>query len=423
MLNSIKKMVQKDTNDKTISAKDSKLKGTFGGLSGDQIKKQIELSISGQQNSSLVQSKVGEKAKESLASYKKEKHEQIKVTSNDSLEQELATIFSEGDTATTINMLRQYLNENKGSVDKRYWYMLMNCYEVAQSKNDFEKVALSFAHLFGTSPPSWIYEDVKSKENMVSGKNIMILESILKIEHTQKYKEFLLAAKGEKFCRINLSPCKFDQSEVAALQQFYKLMTDLRKNQVLSVLMGDNNLISFCKLYIQQQNTKILKQEFLEQEELFWLIYLEILQWKGQQEEFENVALEYAMKFEISPPGYEEKGVMKIEKLTNSMAKALESSEEEIEIDKELNANNIENLLKIIEKDFESNKNSEIDLKKVDRIDFAAAGSISYKIQELWSQENHAEKKVIFKNPNELILTLLEMVGVTEFVEIIPRKY
>ena len=89
----------------------------------------------------------------------KEKHEEIKVTSNDSLEQELATIFSEGDTTTTINMLRKYLNENKGAVDKRYWYMLMNCYEVIQSKQDFEKVALSFAHLFGASPPSWIYEE------------------------------------------------------------------------------------------------------------------------------------------------------------------------------------------------------------------------------------------------------------------------
>lgn len=423
MLNSIKKMVQKDTNDKTIATKESKLKGTFGGLSGEQIKKQIELSISGQQNSSLVQSKVGDKAKESLASYQKEKHEEIKVTSNDSLEQELATIFSEGDTTTTINMLRKYLNENKGAVDKRYWYMLMNCYEVIQSKQDFEKVALSFAHLFGASPPSWIYEDVKNKESMVSGKNIMILDTSLKMEHTQKYKDFLLAAKEEKFCRINLSPCKFEQSEIAALQQLYKLMKDLRKNQVLSVLMGDNNLISFCKMYIQQQNVKNLKQEFLEQEELFWLIYLEILQWKGQQEEFENIALEYAMKFEISPPGYEEKGVMKIEKLTNSMAKILETTEEEIELEKELSSNNIEDLLKLIEKNFEENKNAEIDLKKVDRIDFAAAGSISYKIQELWSNEIHTSKKVIFKNPNELILTLLEMVGVTEFVEIIPRKY
>lgn len=423
MLNSIKKMVQKDTNDKTIATKESKLKGTFGGLSGEQIKKQIELSISGQQNSSLVQSKVGDKAKESLASYQKEKHEEIKVTSNDSLEQELATIFSEGDTNTTINMLRKYLNENKGAVDKRYWYMLMNCYEVIQSKQDFEKVALSFAHLFGTSPPSWIYEDIKNKESMVSGKNIMILDTSLKMEHTQKYKDFLLAAKEEKFCRINLSPCKFEQSEIAALQQLHKLMKDLRKNQVLSVLMGDNNLISFCKMYIQQQNVKNLKQDFLEQEELFWLIYLEILQWKGQQEEFENIALEYAMKFEISPPGYEDKGVMKIEKLTNSMAKILETTEEEIELEKELSSNNIENLLKLIEKNFEENKNAEIDLKKVDRIDFAAAGSISYKIQELWSHEMHTGKKVIFKNPNELILTLLEMVGVTEFVEIIPRKY
>lgn len=334
--------------------------------------------------------------------------------------QELATVYSEGGLDYVITTLRNHLSQNNGTVPQRFWYMLMDCYQVVQNKAEFEKVAIAFAYLFSTSPPSWFESDELVKKTVMSGKNIMILEPHFKSVHTDKFKTFLLAAKEEKFCRINVSPCKFELSELVAIEKLYELFKNLRKHKVLSVLMGDNNLINFCKTYINPNlSNKILKDDFLAREDLFWLIYLEILQWKGLEKEFEDLALEFAIKFEISPPGWETSGVMsldKISKLDPSM------DDEEPQIEKSLNSHNIDVLLNMINNGFQNSNKAEIDLSNVETIDFAAAGSISYQIQELWSEPLNTQKRVIFKYPNEMILTLLEMVGVTEFVDIIYRK-
>lgn len=335
--------------------------------------------------------------------------------------QELATIYSEGNLDYVITELRNHLNNNKGNVPQRFWYMLMDCYQVEQNEIEFEKVAIAFAYLFNTSPPSWFVSDDGTKKNVMSGKNIMILEPNFKLSQTEKFKPFLLAAKEEKFCRINVSPCKFELSEYIAIEKLYELFKNLRKSKVFSVLMGDNNLINFCKTYMNPVLTnKTLKKDFLENEKTFWLLYLEILQWKGIEQEFDEVALDFAMKFEISPPGWEQSDVMSLDKV--SKINEIVNENNLLIIEKYLTSNNIDNLLEIINKGFQTSNKAEIDLSSVDTIDFAAAGSISYHIQELWSNTNYSHKKVIFRYPNEMILTLLEMVGVTEFVEIITRK-
>ncbi len=415
------KAVTKTINKSSSSTGNSKT--TFGGLTAEQMKDNLEKS--GKGNSSLAQMKSNSKSetiKERLdntnSSLSMKESGNIRIESSSSLAEDLATIYSEGDINLVIDRLRNYLNQHKGAVDKRYWYMLMDCYQVSNNKVEFEKVALSFARLFDSSPPSWFKEE-DNKKGILGGKNILILEPVFKVSQTEKFKEFLKAAKDEKFCRINLSPCKFDQSEIQALYNLHKLLSDLRKNRVLSVLMGDNNLVPFCKNYISPNSaSRLLREDFLHNEQIFWLIYLEILQWKGRKEDFESLALDFAMKFEVSPPGWEDEGVMKIDKQFEEMSE----SEGSFELESHLTLNNIDNLLNKIRTDFETGDKSEIDLSKVDRIDFSAAGSISHFIQELWMEPDFTEKKVILISPNELILILLEMVGLTEFVEITNKK-
>ena len=87
-----------------------------------------------------------------------------------------------------------------------------------------------------------------------------------------------------------------------------------------------------------------------------------------------------------------------------------------------MNGNNINTLLSKIDKDFETKNHSVLDLSLVNRIDFSAAGSITYHIQELWANPGNMDKKVIIKYPNELVTVLLQMLGVTEVVSIIPRN-
>ena len=341
------------------------------------------------------------------------------IEATSAIEEEVATIFSEGDNDTSIALIKDYFKQNSGKVEPRVWFMLLDLYQVIGAKDDFDKTALAFAHEFGTSPPSWfgeLHTEVK-KDSMGGGKNMIILEPIMKEDYIDKFKELFKVSKKENFCRINVSQCKFEQNSPEILEKFLKLLLDLRKAKVVSVLMGDNNLIAFCKKFIQDANYK-KPPTFENHEQLIWLIYLELLQWKGQLEEFENIALEFAEKFEISPPGWDDKGVMDL----SSVTKDNTEDDNSIGLDKDINGNNIDPLLNYIKSSFEKGSHAEVDMAKIDRIDFSAAGSISFHIQELWSNPSFSNKKVIFKHPNELVIILLHMVGVTEFVHIIPRN-
>lgn len=413
------KNVMKNTSkqsDKKIKpnsdAKSLKNSGSFGGYTQTQIKHYIK---NAGNNESLSTAKVAQEALDALDSYR-EKEPTVKVAASSSFSEIIATIYSEGDAQGAIDKLKSYLNENRGEVDKRFWYMLMDTYQVIGNRQNFERAALAFAQSFGASPPSWHNQEAEEKRNVMAGKNILILEPTFKLEHTERFKEFFKAAKQEKFCRINVSQCKFEQSEVGALKLLYQLFTQLRKTKIMSILMGDNNLIQFCKSYINPNTAnKSLKMQYIEEEEFFWLLYLEILQWKGKREEYEELAFEYAKKFEISPPGWENTGVMVYDKGQE------EDIDERVQLDKVLSSNNINELLELIKQDFEQSNKSEIEFNHVERIDFASAGAISHFIQELWTDDKHKNKEVVFKHPNEMILILLEMVGVTEFVRIVPK--
>lgn len=417
MFNTLKKVINLDSkgedkkvipsNDTNagnrIIPKKNNVRDVFAGLKSEDIKK----SGSG----GLVTATVSEEAKESLKKSKKE--EKASSYFNTSVSETIATLFSEGDIDDALNRLRAYINENEGKVDKRYWFMLMDIYKVLNDEKNFEKVGLLFSNSFGTSPPSWTPNVNNEKKTSVTGKNIIILEQTLTKEYAVKFKEFFKEAKLENFCRINASQCKFDQSDFEGILLFYKLLVDLRKNRVLSVLMGDNNLISFCKSYIDQNSSRNIREDFLSHEQDFWLFYLELLQWKGKKEEFEELSFEYAMKFELSPPDWDKDGVMSNDK---SYENNIEEVVTEIKIDKILLYNNIDVLFNVIKEKSENQNMVEIDLSHVERIDFASVGAIAHFIQEFSSENNN--KQLVFNNPNELIVILFEMLGINEFVTI-----
>jgi ABC-type transporter Mla MlaB component len=351
--------------------------------------------------------------------------ETIIVSASTAIEEEIATIFSEGDDKLAIQTIKNHFKDKQGNVDQRIWFMLMDLYQILKDTHEFEKVALSFAQAFGTSPPSWFGETTveNKKDSLGGGKNMIILEPVLDASYTEKFKELFKSAKKENFCRINVSQCKFEQNEPAILEKFLKLLIDLKKSKIISVLMGDNNLVNFCKKFIDDANfKKHINPAFNDNEQVVWLIYLEILQWKGQHEEFENVALNFAEKFEVSPPGWNDADVMDLNKLGKDLTDTTTNSNNSLILDKNLNDNNINTLLDCISVGFEKSDYVEIDLSTVERIDFSAAGAISFHIQKIWSNPEYEHKKVILKHPNELIIVLLHMVGATEFLHIVPRN-
>jgi ABC-type transporter Mla MlaB component len=391
------------------------------GSKNKMVEPNFEFSV--ESNNNPVESKPITKV-ESASKVDSALQDTIVVSASTAVEEEIATIFSEGEDTLAIQTIKNHFKEKNGIVDQRIWFMLMDLHQILRDTQEFEKVALSFAQVFGTSPPSWFGDKniENKKDSLGGGKNMIILEPVLDASYAEKFKELFKSAKKENFCRINVSQCKFEQNEPPILEKFLKLLIDLKKSKIISVLMGDNNLLNFCKKFIEDQNfKKNINPAFNDNEQVVWLIYLELLQWKGQHEEFENIALSFAEKFEVSPPGWNDTDVMDLNKLGKDLIEPNVNANNPLALDRNLNINNINNLLDHIKLKFEKEDYVEIDLSTVERIDFSAAGAISFHIQELWSNPDYEHKKVILKHPNELIIVLLHMVGATEFLHIIPR--
>lgn len=433
MLGLFRKSADKQTVDKKSQTKDNAMnqlkQKSFGGMSGEQLKNVLNKS-GNSPKMSLVSQEISNSAKNAISEVSKDKTNYnnnlmngIKVSSSNKLFEEIATLFAEGEEKSALDILRQHIKDNKGEVDKKYWFMLLDIYQVNNQKAEFEKTALIFANQFNCSAPSWPNEFKENDKTSITGKNLLILNKINEDEK-EKIKEFIINAKEEKFCRLDVSKLKFEESNLEGFDLLLNTMYELRKSKVLSLLLGENNILNFSKQYIKffnniDNNDNSLNKVYYNNQ-VFWLLYLEVLQWKNRMEEFEDLAIEYAVEFELSAPGWDDNGVMKIE---SSIVH--QQITEDIEVNSNLpeiiTTENVQELFTYInEKAKQIEHEINIDMKEIQRIDFASAGSLLGFTQEFLSKNN--DKKITLTQPNELIYCLLETIGLTDILQIIPKK-
>ena len=335
--------------------------------------------------------------------------------------EELATIFSEGDKDKflILDIIKNYFKEKQGNVEKRIWYMLMDLHQTFENKEEFEKTSLAFAQYFETSPPSWFESNIDNKKNNELGmeENVFIFPKIFQNNYTEEFKIFFNSARKNQFCRINISQCKFESNDADVLVKFIDLLQKLRKDNITTVLMGDNNIIKFIQNFIKDSDSiKNLHSSYLQNPKIVWLANLEFLQWKNKFDEFETFSIKYAEKFEISPPSWDNIKNIRIENIEENISTDFFRVQE-----KELNSNNIELVLKYIDENISTKEHIIIDFSLVERIDFSTAGILSYHTQEIKSQLT-SDKTISIKNPNEMILVLFQILGMNEILNIEPRK-
>lgn len=378
-------------------------------------KNQIEQNLKGNSEQSVLSSiKLSKDAEKSLkASYIDDCYILPTPIINTLLE-DVSFIYSNGQHSLAIEKLRNHLNENKGKVDKEYWYMLMDIYQSLGERAGFERTASSFSSFFSTSPPSWYINEQDVKPNIFAGRNVLIIDQSLN-DMEQKFKEFLKASKIEGFSRININQCDFENSNLEGFQKLYSTLLKINKMNIPATLMGDNKLLNFCKQFINNE-TSSLNEELVNNSSLFWLLYLEVLQWRGEEEEFEILAMEYAEKFEISPPGWETSKIMNSENENDIVA------QDSFTLEKILTRNNIKVIFEDLETKLSKHSHRELDFSKVEKIEYAGVIEFSHFLQNFYGNEDNKDKEIIIKYPNQMIETIFELSNITDFVSIIPKK-
>lgn len=332
---------------------------------------------------------------------------------------EAAIIFASGEERAAAEMILKYLNETKGAVDKRVWYMLLDIYHAIGNRDNFEQLSIHFAKRFGTSPPSWGVgvgdeggASGSAKPAISSGRNVLIIEGGINASVMTKTKEFVHASKEMKTCKIDVSRMRPDSCDLDGFGAFQAVMAQLRKFKVSATLMGEGHVASWLKKRIDATKEK---QDL--QDSPYWLLFLEILQWRGQMEEFEDVSLEYTMTFEVSGPGWEPSGVMTIEA---GSSPPLEDVPEATGIipDELVTDVSVQRLQEQINKALKEDGEAKVNFNTVKRMDFSSAGAFLGYVSSLSDEA----KKITICGPSELIVALFDVVGLSPLVKFEFRK-
>lgn len=336
-----------------------------------------------------------------------------------SVVEEAAIIFASGDESTAADMLTRFLIDTKGNADRRVWFMLLDVFHAMGKRAEFEKIALNYAQKFGASPPSWDFASEALKESGVpvtntktaGGENVLILEGSVRGDLINRVKSFVTAAKAAKSCKIDVSRLKMEHSDVAGFSLLLGAMKDMRKYRVAATLMGENHVAKWLLSRIEEA-----KQSKDVGFQVHWLLYLEILQWRGVKEEFEDLSFEYTVTYEESGPDYRDNEVMTIE--VTAEIEEQSNEEEVIGLHGEITQNVLNKLMDSMSAAVSTKGIVRVDFNNVLRMDFSTAGMFSASLSSL----GVVPQNIIILGASEPIVALMDLVGVSSMVTFVPRK-
>lgn len=325
--------------------------------------------------------------------------------------EEAAALYAVGRHKDAANILTTELSNKKGLCPAPLWYMLLDIYQSTAQMAAFEKLAMFFAKVFDTSPPSW---EETSKPVSGFGRNVMIIEGSPRDVSPEKVRDFIAAAKSLRQARLDLSRTRLEGSEddsMASVRRLLEILPKVRQQKVPIFLMGETQMMSDIRSRIRGSEG--------ETDEL-WLLLFELMQWRGMEESFEDLAVEYAQRFDRCAPGYEIEGAVAL-----SPEKAAPSDESKWIVSGNtltpppvVSDGDATTLIERVELLLSQHESVKIDASAVKTFEYEAASAFS----KFLGVASPSPDRVVIKHPSELLRVLLKIVGAAPYVSVLPRR-
>jgi len=297
------------------------------------------------------------------------------------------------------------------SRDIQPWLMLFDLYQLSGMKQPFEELALQFVVSFERSPPLWI-DTQKTAEPKPAAKiesgNYFALTGALSAASASQFEQLRAVAAQGGNVRLDLS--KVQGADGAGSKLLLQSLQELAK----------------AGAKIQYSGTGMLAEKIKEAAKAggpdareHWLLLLELCQIQGKQVEFEDLAVEYAVTFEVSPPSWvdlpggapaEEPGA------TAQQAEEPVAQNHAFPL-KGVISGTCEQRMKELVQYAAARPEVHIDMAGVSRVEFVSVGMFLNAMIEL----NQGGKKVLIEGANEMVGALLAVMGVGQFATIVKK--
>lgn len=329
--------------------------------------------------------------------------------------EEAAALFSVKEHKRAIDLLVGHLNQTSGNSPKAIWFMLMDAYQAMNQQAAFEKSAALFANFFKTSPPSWDDDEREGAPSSSSmGRNVLVLDGLPSRVREEKLKDYVAAARLDGHAKLDLSRSRLDEDHsqrVDDLRTLLLLMRRLRRYKVQMLLMGENQLVEVLRTVIQRDLP-------VPSAELYWELLLEFLQWRGQEEAYEDLAVSYAIRFGRSAPGFELDGI--VARAPDDQPREVDQDAGDLTPPESLEDPEMETWCNRLESALALGREVlplHLGFSRVRQVSFSAAGILAARLRK-WEKPAAA---FVLSEPTELILALFEITGVAGQVIVEPR--
>ena len=297
-----------------------------------------------------------------------------------------------------IDATEEALTSLLTSDDVRAWHMLFDLYRILGREKDFEQIALDYAVRFETSPPVWRSPNLK--KTLAAPASTHAFPALLDAASVQALNLALADADKNSpvlldFACIQLVDEKGADACIATLEA---ARTSKRKLQVSGV---DRLIQLLLDLNRATQSRPV-----------HWLFLLQLYQLLGRQNEFEDLAVDYAVRFEVSPPSWVTAPAVQVVE-----APAAIPAGDAFTLSGEITPANNAGLQEL--KTYAAgHADVVVDMAQVTRVDYASVSQlISLLMQFLTTGKN-----ITLRGHNALVHELFRVMGIDQMVQLVPGK-
>jgi anti-anti-sigma regulatory factor len=332
------------------------------------------------------------------------------------LAQEAAVLYAANHAGAAANLLKTEIKDAMGRNNKQAWLMLFDLYQLAPNKEEYDSLSMLFTVKFEQSPPAWTDNgDSPSDPRRAQSrerKDFFALKPTADGDLAGEIDKFVAFAEGQGTVRLDLAKVGMIGPGEAML-----LTAALHRLRRAKMPMWFNNPEAFEKVLRTGLNERTG-----EDQRAYWKLLFEFLILQGKNEEFEELGLEFAVAFEMSPPIWEV--------YVNTVAASVAKSAASARADAAPMAPEAGFALKGVLSTSSSNQMAElngyastraevvVDMGKVLRIEFVFTSAFFDVIKAI----QLAGKRVILTGINEVNAALLEALGVNRYAILVRRK-
>lgn len=326
--------------------------------------------------------------------------------------EDAAMLYANGRSEEAINLVKVFIQQSPE--EESLWLMLFDLYWVSQQQQAFEQLAIEYAVKHEKSPPVWLKGDGykvivnagKANRTLTADGQLFSLKGRLD-QHMAERIQLLQEAASKGAIQLDLSGITEVSADGCTLLQ--AALVKLQKQQY-QLQIASGALVGLLQKYATDTSDSAPEP---------WLLLMQLYQLQGKQIEFEDLAIEFAIHFELSPPSWEApKQVARA--VVHEIAPDAPVSNTENNIFKMAGA--ITSASAPVFDEFKKfavhHAVIELDMCEVARVEFASVGLFMDALMALIP----SGKNVTISGANMMVCVLLTVMGVDQMAQIRPRK-